>query len=106
MLGFAMRAGKVVIGTDLVCRAMARRDKGKPKIVLISLAASEGTKKKVLTKSEFYGIPAEIIDISKEELGRLLGKLFAPSAVAVTDTGFAKEIEKALSPAHETQDAT
>ena len=96
MLGFAMRAGKVVIGTELVCRAMARREGGKPNVVLISGEASEGTKKKLLTKSDFYGIRAIVVELPSAELGRLLGKLYAPSAVAVVDQGFAREIEKAL----------
>lgn len=92
MLGFAMRAGKVIIGTENVCRAMPR---GEVKVVVLSDTASEGTKKKLLTKSEFYGIPTVVSEIDTERLGKLLGKIYAPAAVAVTDAAFATEIMRA-----------
>ncbi len=92
MLGFAMRAGKLVIGTELICRAMP---KGEIKLVVISSGASEQTKKKLFTKSEFYSITAIEVDIDTERLGRLLGKSYAPAAVGVTDDGFSNEIKKA-----------
>ncbi len=95
MLGFAMRAGKLVIGTESVCRAMA---KGSPKLVLVSDAASEGTKKKLTVKCEFYGIPYEMLPIEAGRLGALLGKAYAPMAIAVTESGFSEEIIKALHP--------
>ena len=95
MLGFAMRAGKLIIGTESVCRAMA---KGTVKLVLVSDAASEGTKKKLTVKCEFYGIPHEPLPMAAEKIGALLGKTYAPMAVAVTDSGFCEEIKKALNP--------
>lgn len=95
MLGFAMRAGKLIIGTELVCRAMA---KGTPRLVLVSDAASGGTKKKLTVKCEFYGIPCKEIPLDGERLGKLLGKSSTPMAVAVTDSGFSNEIIKALEP--------
>ena len=95
MLGFAMRAGKLIIGTESVCRAMA---KGSPKLVLVSDAASLGTKKKLTVKCEFYGIPYEMLQIEAEKIGALLGKTYAPMAIAVTDSGFSEEIKKSLNP--------
>ena len=92
MLGFAMRAGKVIIGTDLVCASMAKRGKDKAKIILIAADASEGTKKKIIFKSEYYGVEAVVSNIDASELGRLLGKLYAPAAVAITDDRFAEQI--------------
>ena len=96
MLGFAMRAGKVIIGTDPVCKAMAKRGKEKPRLVLVTESASEGTKKKISFKAEFYGIRVCIIDIDSSELGRLLGKLYAPATVAIVDDRFAEEILSAV----------
>ena len=93
MLGFAMRAGKTVIGTELITKALAR---GTVRIVVISSGASDATKKKLTVKSEFYGVLAIEIGIDTDELGRLLGKTYAPAAVAVTDGGFAEEIKKAF----------
>ena len=92
MLGFAMRAGKVIIGTELVCRAMPT---GRVKLVLVSSTASEATKKKLFVKSDYYSISAIEVDIDTERLGNLLGKSYSPAAVAVTDDGFAEEIKKA-----------
>ena len=93
MLGFAQRAGKLVIGTDLICRAMA---KGNIRLVVVSAGASESTKKKLFVKSDYYGISAIEADIDTERLGKLIGKTYAPAAVAVTDEGFATEIKKAI----------
>ena len=98
MLGFAMRAGKVIFGTESVCSAMAKRGKEKASLVLIACTASEGTKKKLLHKAEFYGVEAITIDIDSGELGRLLGKLYAPATVAIVDDRFAEEIKKAVEP--------
>ncbi len=94
MLGFAMRAGKLVVGTELVLRCV---QKGLPKLVLVSSLASEGTKKKIRTKCEFYNVPRVEADIETEDLGKMVGKASAISAVAITDAAFASEIEKALS---------
>ena len=92
MLGFARRAGKTVIGTEQICIAMP---KGKIRLVVISGAASDATKKKLSVKSDFYTIPWVEAEIDTECLGHLLGKASAVAAVAVTDEGFAEEIMKA-----------
>ena len=94
MLGFAMRAGKVLIGTELVCRTAAKT-KGTIKLVLIANNASEGTKKKITNKCEFYRLRTVQINLSTDELGALLGKTYSPAVIGITDDGFAKEIENA-----------
>ena len=91
MLGFAMRAGKIIVGTELVCRAMPS---GKVKLTVISGGASDSTKKKLTVKSDFYGIKSLVADIDTEELGRVIGKSSSVAAVAVTDEMFAREILK------------
>ena len=96
MLGFAMRAGRVIIGTELVCSAMAKNGKDRPRVILLSHSASEGTKKKISTKAEFYGVDCFEINIDADERGRLLGKRYAPATLAITDDGFAREIKLAL----------
>ena len=72
--------------------------KGTPKLVLLSCDASQGTKKKITVKCEFYGIPWLELPMPGAELGRLVGKTYAPMAVAITDSGFSNEISKALEP--------
>ena len=94
MLGFAMRARKLVLGTDLVCRAMPC---GNVKLVVISEGASDATKKKLSVKSEYYGIPYVEVKIDTEQLGKLLGKSSLVAAVAVLDSNFAEQIIMAAS---------
>ena len=101
MIGFAMRAGKVIIGTESVCSG-----KAKPHLVLIAESASEGTKKKLFTKAEFYGVDTMSINIDSGELGRLLGKLYAPATVAIADEHFAIEIRRAISVTEGDSDGT
>ena len=95
MLGFAMRAGKVVIGTDAVCTAM--RTKNPPKIVVVASDVSENTLKKISTKCEFYKITSVQLNIGADELGDLLGKTYSPAALAITDDGFAEQIDRITS---------
>ena len=92
MIGFAMRAGKLVIGTELICRVMPN---GNIKLVAVAKDASAATKKKLFAKSGFYSISAIEVDLDTDSLGELLGKTYAPAAIAVTDEGFAREIKKA-----------
>lgn len=91
MLGLAMRAGKLVVGTEQVCISMA---KGKILLCLVSAEASEGTKKKLRTKCEFYSVRMITHDINIGELGRIIGKTYAPACVGVTDENFAEAIAK------------
>lgn len=53
MLGFAMRAGKLCIGTPLVCKALGAKDYGGIRLVLVSEEASEGTKKSCAANASF-----------------------------------------------------
>lgn len=92
MIGFAMRAGKVIIGTEQVFAALPR--KGRVKLVLICTDASDETKKRVRVKCEFYSTTAIEIGMDMQRLGELVGKTYAPACVALTDDGFATEIKK------------
>ena len=93
MLGFAMRAGRVTIGVELVLSLIAKR---KAFLVCYACDASDATKKKISTKCDFYRARAIELPIPSTELGRLLGKTYAPAAVAITDTAFADEIYRAV----------
>ncbi len=89
MLGLAMKAGKVVIGTE---QAITYLQKGKIKLMLVSSNASDGTKKKILHKCEFYKTRIEELGIETDELGRLLGKTYTPAVVGITDENFSRAI--------------
>ena len=93
MLGLAMKAGKVVIGTEQV---IAFLQKGRLKLVLLSGSASEGTKKKIFHKCEFYKTRTEELGIDTDELGRLLGKTYTPAVVGITDENFSRAITNLL----------
>ena len=97
MLGFAMRAGKVLIGTDTVLRTVAKNNSA-VKLVLIASGASDATRKRLSSKCEFYGIQTVEIEMTTDELGSLLGKTYSPACAGITDVGFAKEIVKASLP--------
>ncbi len=92
MLGFAMRAGKLLVGADTVYASLSRKGGTDIRLVVIPSDASEGAKDKTIRRCAAHDIRYIIADIPASELGRLLGKLYAPSAVAVTDEGFAREI--------------
>lgn len=96
MLGFAMRAGRVTVGTEMTLAGVKKTGKGRVKLVLVAGTASCATVKKIKSKCEFYGVECIITDISASTLGERLGKLYAPSAVGITDDGFAEEIRKCV----------
>ena len=102
MLGFAMRAGRLVIGTDPVCTAMAKSGRSRPRLVLVSDMASDNTKKKLTTKGEFYRIQTVTIPLDTDALGHLLGKTYTPACVGVCDDAFAEQIRIALGISHNT----
>ncbi len=89
MLGFAMRAGRILLGTDTVCDSLKR---GNVKLVIISDGASDGAKKKIFRKCDFYGINAVSVDASPEAFGEALGKPYAPVVIGIADEGFAREL--------------
>ena len=89
MLGFAMRAGKLVFGTDLILTAVA---KNKVKLVVISDTSSDATRDKLKKKCDYYSVRYIEIEMSQHELGALFGKDYRPASVCVLDEGFAREI--------------
>ena len=56
--------------------------------------ASEGTKKRLYSKTSFYRVSLLSLPVSCERLARAVGKTGELAAVAVTDEGFAKELAK------------
>lgn len=93
MIGFARRAGKCIIGTELICRALP---KGEVRLVVVSATASAPTKKKLTVKCDFYGVKHVESTIDTDGLGSLVGKSSSVAAVAITDDAFASEIIKAV----------
>ena len=90
MLGLCRRAGKTVLGTEMICKQM--REKKKPVLVLIASDVSENTRSKLISKSIFYSIPYIQISVGGEDLADRLGKTGFLAAAAITDQRFADEI--------------
>ena len=93
MLGFAMRAGKVETGTDVVCTLLP---KSTVKLVIIASDASDSTRKKLKNKCEFYNVECIEPDVDSELLSSRLGKSSTTVCVAIKDEGFKDEILKTL----------
>ncbi|MBE6607516.1 MAG: hypothetical protein E7633_03025 [Ruminococcaceae bacterium] len=94
ILGLARRAGYLVFGTALVRDAI--RGRKKPYLVLLASDASENSHKRIHDSCMFYNIPLAVIDITGEELGKIIGKSGDVVCVALTDEGMAKAINEKI----------
>lgn len=92
MLGLARKAGKTVLGTEVICEQM--RVKKKPVLILVSTDASEGTRRRLSHKSSFYSIPCLTVNVASEVLGRLLGTARPLVSVGILDDGFADQLRQ------------
>jgi len=69
MLGIAMRAGVLTLGTDGVLKSIAS---GSTAFVLMDESASQNTKKRFRDSCTFYG--AELLETAQDRLGFAVGK--------------------------------
>lgn len=90
-LGLLRRAGKITIGCDPVCAAVAE---GKAKLILMAEDISQNTKKIVLRKTEAYSPHIYILKCSKSELSHALGKQAA--VISVDDEKAASSVEQKI----------
>ena len=91
MLGLATKAGKTVSGEFMTEKAVKS---GTAHLVIVSVEASENTKKMFTNMCHFYKVPLHIFG-TKEGLGNAMEKEMRAS-LALTDEGFAKSIHKKL----------
>ena len=90
MAGLAVKAGKVIFGTPMVCDAMRA---GKTIYLVIEANdTSANTHKRVTDKCAYYGVPHIRIDADTGEFARALGKSGDLAVVAVPDRGFSDAI--------------
>ncbi len=87
-LGLASKAGKVISGTDIVIKAIQRKQ---VYLVIIACDASENTKKMIIDKCTYYKVSYKI-SYNSDELGNSIGK-FSRKVVAVTDQGFSNKLK-------------
>ena len=90
LAGLAVKAGRVVFGTPMVCDAM--RDGKKIFLVLEAADTSANTHKRITDRCAHYGVPHARIDVGTGDLAHALGKLDDLAVVAITDKGFAEAI--------------
>ncbi|MGI6111875.1 MAG: L7Ae/L30e/S12e/Gadd45 family ribosomal protein [Bilifractor sp.] len=91
MLGIARRAGKVESGEYATEQAIRR---GRAKLLILSVDASENTVKKFMNMAEGHHVPA-VRFRTKAELGHAIGT-GDRSCLAVTDDGLAGAVSKYL----------
>ena len=89
MLGLARRAGAVIIGTDLVTKALPS---GRVKLVMYAENASANTEKKITDKCKFYGTQCVKLTYSSDEIAHAVGKSSSVTVVGVADENFSKEL--------------
>lgn len=89
MLGLSQRARKAVSGGFSVEKAVREKTAA---LVIVTVDASDNTKKKFTDKCSFYNVPIVIYG-DKASLGHALGQQERTSA-AVLDPGFAEAILK------------
>ena len=89
MISLATKAGKTVSGEFSVEKAVKE---GNAHLVIVSIEASENTKKKFTNMCTFYNVPIRFYG-TKEELGHYMGKEFR-ATLAVIDDGFKNALEK------------
>lgn len=88
LVGLAMKAGKLVSGETGVEQVIRAR---KAKLLLLAVDASLATKKSYYDLAKYYSVPV-IEKLTKEELGKSIGKIQRAAAV-ITDDGFAAAIK-------------
>ncbi len=90
-VGLCRRAGKTVIGSDLVVKAVRG---GECKIVLLASDASENTKKRITDKCATYKTRLVPIPLTAEELGLAVGKSNGVATVGITDESLSVAVLK------------
>ena len=97
LLGLAAKAGRLTIGTDLVCAALARGGEHAPRVVAEACDSSANTHKRVTDRCAYYGVRAVRIDATAAELAHAVGKKGAAVAVVgVSDEHLAAAIAAVL----------
>lgn len=100
MIGICRRAGKTVIGTDMVCEHLKKRgnkdtNEKNDVVVLEASDTSENTHKKLSDKCIFYNVKHIRLQFDCSALGKAVGKDHT-AAVAVIDANLCMAILEKL----------
>ena len=88
-LGLALRAKKLLSGTDMVIEAIR---KGQIYLVIVAEDASDNTKKMMQDKTTYYKVPL-IIKHKMADLSNAIAKKNR-AVIGITDAGFAKILQE------------
>lgn len=91
ILGLAMRARKIVIGTEAVVNALRA---GNLSVVILATDASDNTKKKVRDKSATYGVVV-LEALTSSAMSSAIGKRDI-KAIGLTDKGFGQTLSNQI----------
>jgi ribosomal protein L7Ae-like RNA K-turn-binding protein len=94
VIGIAYKAGRIRFGSEQAIEAV--RSARHIPLACVAVDASDNTKKRVSDSCKSHGVEYLELPISKEELGKCIGKKMDVSAFAVTDENFRKAIHKQL----------
>lgn len=91
LLGLAQRAGKCIMGEELIIRSI---QSNQAKLVILANDTGKQTQKKINDKCKSYNVQV-IIGDDRETLGHAVGKT-QRVAIAILDAGFANKIQSLL----------
>ena len=91
VLGLCAKAGKLVMGTPMVCEAM-RNQKPAVRAVLEASDTSDNTHNKLVSKCTYYQVPLYRLSSDTVCLAHAIGKTGAVAAVGVTDENLYKAL--------------
>jgi len=91
-IGLARKAGKISIGTEMVCDDIRKK---KISLVVYASDVSLNTEKRICDCSDYYKIPCHKCSATKEMLGVAIGKSFA-ACIGVTDVNLSELISRNL----------
>lgn len=91
-IGLARKAGKVSVGTEMVCDDIRKK---KVHIVIYASDVSANTEKRISDCCNYYKITCHKSVVTKEELGIAIGKSFA-ACIGITDENLSKLISRNL----------
>ena len=94
VLGLCRKAGKCVLGTEIVCDAL--RTSKDLCLVVCPEDNSENTQKKLRDKCGFYKIELLELPTGGETLAHALGRTGHCAAVGVTDRGLSELLRKTV----------
>lgn len=89
LLGFAARARKLIVGSDLTRDGIRH---GSVLVAVVASDAAENTRKRITDAGTYYYVDVLLTGIKSGDLGHQIGKSGNTAVIGVTDMNFAKGI--------------